>query len=257
MAKFVRSLENRLVFFIRILYPIILMTFFYQFSGKLVQVVVPWLFDEQLAMLEKAVLGVHPTLWLDPGSIHVIITELLSAAYFSYYFMIPGLALVLFLGKKDRELRRFVTATCVTFFASYLIFIFYPVAGPRFYFAGMYINELTGPIFRPLVNLIIDNAAFKGGAMPSSHVAEAIIVMMFAIRSYGRKAYFLIPIVIGLAMGTIYGRFHFASDVVVGAVLAFIIYWFTLKFYPTQKDFSRKWKLSDFDKKVMYVSDSL
>lgn len=257
MSYFIRSLENRLVFFIRILYPVLLMTFFYQFSGKLVQTIVPWFFDEQVAALERAVLSVHPTLWLDRGSISVIVTELLSAAYFSYYFMIPGLALVLFFGKKDRELRRFITATCVTFFASYLMFIFYPVTGPRYYFAGMYVNELTGPFFRPLVMMIIDNAAFKGGAMPSSHVAEALMVMIFAIRSYGRKAYFLIPIVVGLAMGTVYGRFHYISDVVVGAVLAFVIYWFTLKFYPTKKDFSRQWNLSDFDKKRMYVSDSL
>ena len=71
--------------------------------------------------------------------------------------------------------------------------------------------------------------------MPSSHVAEALIVLLFAIRNYGRRAYFLIPIVIGLAMGTVYGRFHYISDVAVGTAIAFVIYWLTLNFYPTRK----------------------
>jgi membrane-associated phospholipid phosphatase len=256
LAQFARKLTNRLVVFIRLLYPVVMMAFFYQFSGKLVQAIVPRFFDGQLVGLEKSILGVHPTLWLD-HHLNIVVTELLSAAYFSYYLLIPGLALFLFFGKRDGEIRRFMTATCVTFFISYLMFIFYPVVGPRFYFAELYQNEITGIIFRPLVNFVIDNAAFKGGAMPSSHCAEALIVMLFAIRNYGRKAYFLILVVIGLSLGTVYGRFHYVSDVIVGIALAFIIYWLTLKFYPTKKDYAPKWQLSDFDKKRMYVSNSV
>lgn len=256
LAKYARSQSSRPMRFIRLLYPVLLMVFFYQFSGKLVGVVVPQFFDVQVAGLEKAILGAHPTFWLD-NYLNVFVSDLLSAAYFSYYFLIPGLALLLFFAKRDREIRRFMAATCVTFFASYLMFILYPVMGPRFYFEGMYQHEIIGFVFRPLVNFILDNAAFKGGAMPSSHVAEALIVLLFAIRNYGRKAYFLIPVVAGLALGTVYGRFHYASDVIVGVVMAFLIFKLTLKFYPTRKDFSREWQLSDYDKKRTYVSNSV
>jgi membrane-associated phospholipid phosphatase len=187
---------------------------------------------------------------------NIVATEILSAGYFSYYFLIPGLGLFLFFGRRDREMRRFITATCVTFFISYLVFILYPVSGPRFHFAGQYENEITGIIFRPLAMLVIDNAAFRGGAMPSSHMAEAIIVMLFAIRSYGRRAYFLIPVVLALALGTVYGRFHFATDVIIGIILGIIVYFFTLKFYPAKKDFAREWQPSN-NRKRSYVSDSV
>ncbi len=256
LAQFARSQTNRAVIFARLLYPVILMTFFYQFSGRLVLTVIPHFLDSQVAGFEKAILGVHPTIWLD-GHLNRVVTEILSAAYFSYYLLIPGLALILFFTRRDREIRRFITATCVTFFVSYLMFIFYPVSGPRYHFAGLYEHEITGFIFRPLVAFIIDNAAFKGGAMPSSHVAEAVMVLLFAIRNFGRKAYFMIFIIAGLALGTVYGRFHYTSDAVVGAGIAFLIYWLTLKFYPTRKDFSPQWQLSDIDHKRKYASDSV
>jgi len=256
LAQFARSKNNRLVIFFRLLYPVIMMTFFYKFSGKLILTVTPEFFDVDVVSLEKVILGFHPTIWLD-NYLNIVVTELLSAAYFSYYFLIPGLALVLFFDRRDREIRRFMTATCVIFFISYLIFIIYPVTGPRFFFADQYQNSIDGFIFRPLVQLVINNAAFKGGAMPSSHVAEAIMVMLFAIRNYRRKAYFLIAIVVGLALGTIYGRFHYLSDVFVGTIMAFVIYWLTLKFYPARRDFSKKWQLADMDQKRKYVSDTV
>jgi len=256
LAQFAGSKDNRLVIFFRLLYPAILMTFFYQFSGKMISVVVPDFFDAHIADMELALFGNNPTLWLD-NHLNIVVTEILSAAYFSYYFLIPGLALVLFKAARYRELKRFITATCVTFFVSYLMFIFYPVTGPRFYFEGLYAHEIDGVFFRPMVNFVIANAAFRGGAMPSSHVAEAVLVMLFALRNYGKKAWFMIPVIIGLALGTVYGRFHFVTDAVIGAAMAPVIYWFTLKLYPTRKDFSRAWQLSDFDKKRKYVSDTL
>jgi membrane-associated phospholipid phosphatase len=256
LARFARSRNIRMVVFIRLLYPVLMMTFFYHFSGKLILTVVPEYLDSQVVELERILIGVNFTLLLD-NYLNIFVTELLSAAYFSYYFLIPGLSLALFFGKRDREIRRFMTATCVTFFISYLIFIFYPVTGPRFYFAPLYQNNIDGFIFRPLVEFVIDRAAFKGGAMPSSHVAEAVIVMLFAIRNFGGRAYFLILVVLGLAAGTVYGRFHYVSDALVGAFLGFSIYWFTLKFYPTRKEFSRGWQLMNKNKKRKYVSDSV
>lgn len=256
LVRFANPETNRLIAFFRLLYPVILMTFFYQFSGWLVQVVIPDLYDSQVVLLELSVLGVNPTLWLD-SRLTLAATEILSAGYFSYYLMLPGLSLVLFFGRRDGEIRRFMTATCVTFFVSYLMFIFYPVVGPRFHFQDLFQNRIVGVAFRPLVEFIIDNFAFRGGAMPSSHVAEAMVVLFFAVRNYGRKAYFLVPFVIALALGTVYGRFHYASDVVIGVLMAIVITRLTLRFYPTAKDFSRRWDLADFDKKRMYVSDTL
>ncbi len=247
---------SRTLQFFRFYYPLILMTLFYHFSGDLIGHVVHHYYDADITTLEKAVFGVNPTLWLD-RHVHVAITEILSAAYESYYLIIPGLAVMLFISRKDDDIRRFVTASCVTFFISYLIFIFVPMVGPRYFLDGMYQTELTGPVFRRLSMFIMDTAAFRGGAMPSSHVAEAVVVLFFAVRAYGRRAWWFSPLVLGLAMGTVYGRFHYVSDVFVGLIMGVTIPWLTLKFYPPKRDYSRIWNLSDFDKKRQNVPDSL
>jgi len=256
LANFVRPDGHRLGLFFRLLYPVILMTFFYQFSGKLVGLVTTQWFDGQVVGWEKALLGAESTLWLD-NHLSTFMTEVTSAGYLSYYLLIPGLSLILFFGRRDYEIRRFMTATCVTFFLSYLIFIFYPVEGPRYHLETLYANAVTGTFFRPVVAWIIENEAFRGGAMPSSHVAEALVVAFFAVRVYRRKAWLVIPVVITLAIGTVYGRFHYLSDVVVGGVMAVIICWLTLKLYPASRDYARSWDLTDFDRKRQYVSDAL
>jgi membrane-associated phospholipid phosphatase len=256
LSHFVKSNSPRIALFFRLLYPFILMTFFYQFCGQLVGTVVPDLHDHRIVSLEKSLFGVNPTLWLDQHP-NVFLTELMSAGYLSYYIMIPGLSLLLFFTRRDAEIRRFVTAGCVTFFASYLIFILYPAAGPRFHLDGLYQNTLTGPVLRPLVMFVIDNAAFRGGAMPSSHVAVAVVVLFFTVRSFRKRGWLLSPVVLALALGTVYGRFHYVSDVVVGVLMGIIIPWLTLMFYPTKRDYSRIWDLSEFDRKGHHVSDSV
>jgi len=256
LANYVKPDWPRAARFFRYLYPLILMTFFYQFSGELVGMVTATLQDNHITAFEKSILGVNPTVWLDQHQ-HVVLTELLSAGYFSYYFLIPGLSLFLFFGRKDSELKRLVTALCVTFFISYLVFILYPAAGPRYFMDGFYQHQLTGPLFRPLVMFVIENAAFRGGAMPSSHVAVAVVVLYFAIRVYRKRGWLVAPVVFALAMGTVYGRFHYVTDVIVGIFMGLVIPWFTLMFYPRKRDYSRIWDMSEFDKKGQHVSDTI
>lgn len=229
------DIKNRWVRFIRLMYPGLLMTSFYTMSGRLVLSLWPEFFDAQVTAFEKLIMGVNLTLWLD-GHLNLFLTELFSAGYFSYYFLIPGLTLTLFFTKRDRELRRFMTATCGTFFVSYLIFILYPITGPRFYFEGHYATEITGLIFRPMVDYVIQGAAFRGGAMPSSHVAEALVVLLFALKYYGKKVGWLIPVVVILAMGTVYGRFHYLIDVIVGTLIGAGAYLITIRFNRSEED---------------------
>jgi len=235
LAIFTHNKQSRPLVFIRLLYPVILMTFFYTTSGMLVHIFFPDFLDYQVINFERAIFGVSPTVWWD-NHLNVVVTEIMSAGYFSYYFLIIGLSLFLFLGRKDTEIKRFMTATCATFFISYLIFIFYPVEGPRHVFADTYQNTITGPFFRQLVDLVINNGAFRGGAMPSSHCAEALIVTFFGIKYYGRKAWFLTIILLVLSVSTVYGRFHYVTDVVVGYLIGITTIWLTMYFYPHKKE---------------------
>jgi len=219
IVRFVDEKQNHLHAFIRLLYPALMFTFFYRITGGMMHLVFNEFFDWQVVTFEMMILGFNPTIYIDSHLLNIWVNEILSLCYFSYYLMLPAFLLPVFIKKDYQVLRQFLTATCLTFFVSYLLFSLYPVEGPRWHFASQYINALEGPVFGQIVDYVINNAAVRGGAMPSSHTGIAIVVMMFSFKHYRPFGWMLLPIVIGLAAGTVWGRFHYVSDVIPGAAI--------------------------------------
>lgn len=226
---------NRWITGLRMLYPVIIMTMLYRALAPLIPLISTEFCDAGIVAWERAMFGFDLTIWFDRHA-NLFLTEIMSAGYFSYYFMFPGLALLLFYGRKETELKQYLCAACGAFFISYLLFILYPAAGPRFFQPDKYTSEFQGILIRPLVTAIVDWGGHRGGAMPSSHVAVAVVTMISALRAYGRRAYFMIPIVILLALGTIYGRFHYLADVLAGSAVGVVAWWLTTALYRTPRD---------------------
>ncbi len=211
--------RGRVQAFIRILYPLILFTFMYRMTGGMMHVIFPGFFDWQLTAFEKSFFGFHPTIYIDRHLLHTIPNEIFSATYFSYYLMLPGFLFPVFFLRDYDTVKKTITALCLTFVISYVIFFAYPIEGPRWHFAAAYVNQIQGPVFRPLVEFVIEHGAVRGGAMPSSHVAVAFVVVLSAFRYYRKGGWVLLPFFIGLIIGTFWGRFHYLSDVAVGLTI--------------------------------------
>lgn len=219
ILRFVDPTKSRFHALIRLLYPAAMFTLFYRATGGLMFLITDHFMDWQLVTFEKMLFGVHPTLYIDSHLLNVWANEILSFCYFTYYLMLPVFLITMFVKKDYRVVREFTAAASLTFFVSYLIFSLYPVEGPRWHFASLYANQIQGPVFRPLVGFVMERGAVHGGAMPSSHTGVALLVMLFCFRYYRKAGWMLLPIVTGLALGTVWGRFHYASDVVVGAAI--------------------------------------
>jgi membrane-associated phospholipid phosphatase len=220
IVRYVPEQRSRFFDFIRHLYPVFLFSFFYRLTGGMMFLFFDGFYDWQLTTFEAMLMGVNPTLLIDREMLNLFTTELLSFCYFAYYLMLPAFMLALFLQRKYDVIRQSLTAICLTFFMSYLLFSLYPVEGPRWFFASDFQNSVSGPLFRPLVEFVIDNGAVRGGAMPSSHVAVALVVMWYCFKHYRLFGWILLLINIGLAAGTVWGRFHYVSDVLVGIAIA-------------------------------------
>lgn len=203
--------------FLRHLYPVILYTFFYCEIAVALHWFFRGFFDDRILAVEHAVFGVDLNVWLIPAQ-HALLNEWMMLGYFSYYLIIPTLALTLFFRKQIDLLHDFLTAVTVTFVISYVGFILYPVAGPRYFFADHFNGPIPGWFFVPLVNWIIAGAAIHGGCMPSSHVAVALVVLIWAWRTDRRLAAVMTPFIFTLFFATVWGRFHYFSDVVAGWV---------------------------------------
>ncbi|MBN1212197.1 MAG: phosphatase PAP2 family protein [candidate division Zixibacteria bacterium] len=231
IIRYTREGRNRRHDFLHIIYPALMFTFFYETAGTTVFLIFDSFYDWQLTTFEKMILGVNPTLYIDRHLLNVWVNEIFSCCYFSYYLMLPFFLLPVFFKKDYEVIRRTLTACCLAFFASYILFFLYPVEGPRWFFAGQYVHAIEGPIFRPMVDLVIEGGAFHGGCMPSSHVAVALVLLMFCFRHYRRVGWVLLPVNIGLAVGTFWGRFHYVSDVIAGAAIGLFSTLLVWKYY--------------------------
>lgn len=207
--------------FIRLLYVPLLYTFFYSEAQVAIHWVFPGFFDGQLIALERWLFGVVPNAWIIPFQTPLL-NEWMMLGYFSYYLLVAILGLTLFFQRRYVPLNGFLTAATVTFVISYIGFIVYPVEGPRYFMAAQFAEPLHGFLFVPLVQAIIAKGAIHGGCMPSSHVAVALVVLVWAYRTIRRLGIILTPIVATLFVATVWGRFHYFMDVVVGVLVGLV-----------------------------------
>lgn len=220
IVKYVDLNSNRPFAFVRLCYAALMCLYFYQTTARLFFLIAGDYFDHQIVIFEAALFGINPTLFIDHHLLNVWLTELFSLGYFSYYFMIVVPAVTLVVRRDYLILKHLVFATILVFLVSYLIFDLYPVAGPRWELADQYENVIDGFLFRSIVVYVIDNGGLKGGAMPSSHFAIALVVMMYCLKFYRRAARLVVPLTIALAIGTVWGRFHYVTDVIIGGLIA-------------------------------------
>jgi membrane-associated phospholipid phosphatase len=231
MIYFLGRSDRKVILFVRLLYPALLFTFLYRQTGGLMHLFHSGFLDYQLTAFEKAILGVHPTFWIEHHILNTWLTELVSFTYLAYYPMIPAFLIFLFLKGDYDNIIRGLAAICLTFFAGYLLFYLYPIEGPRYFFAGQYSHAVNGPVFRQLVEFIQKHGSVHGGCMPSTHVGVAVVMNIFCLKYYRKAGIFLLIINTGMAFGTFYGRYHYVSDVVVGTVIGLIMTCLVLKYH--------------------------
>lgn len=240
IARFISEESGRLSTLVRLGYPALLFTFFYRQTGGTMHLLTGDFLDSSLAGFEKSLLGIHPTLYFDTLLPLPLLTELLMLCYFSYYIMIAFLVLYLFFKGEFRSLGRAMAAMCLTFFISYPLFFLYPIEGPRWHFAGMYQHEVTGYLFRSFVKTVQHYGSVRGGCMPSTHVAVGLVTTMMLFRQHRTIGRIFLILTIGMSAGAVWGRYHYVSDVIVGAaigILATILVW---KYYDSWLDRARK-----------------
>jgi len=204
---------------IRRWYFLILLLFIYQETGGLAFLYFPYWMDNGLALLEHNLFGLHPTLYLQKYNIPIL-NEYFMFGYFTYFLLILSYALVLLFKKMYYEMDAYITTVGLTFLICFFMFYFFPIAGPRFLFVDLYEESLKGYIFVPLVDYVIKNGAAEGGSMPSSHTAAAIVILVHAWRHIRPLGIIYAPIVLGLVIGTFWGRFHFITDTIIGFIIA-------------------------------------
>ena len=198
-------------------YPLIIISAFYGQLGVM-HSAVGHLNDGLVQRWEAAIFGTQVSVIWHQQMPSPVLSSVLHACYGAYYCVV-ALVPLWFWFRGDREaFRRAVFINTLALVVCYLIFAAFPVAGPRYAFP-----LVTGPVVENLPARFVSfmlGAASIGTAFPSSHVVAAWCAAYAAWRDARRLALVLAPVVFLLALGTVYGQFHYAVDAVAGAVLA-------------------------------------
>lgn len=177
--------------------------------------------DQLIQQWEAALFGASPAHAAAGRLPWTPLSELLHLGYLSYYVIIYAPPLWLYLRSERRQFNLTITALTVAFTACFVVFVYFPVAGPRYLWSAPP-GIPDGPV-RRLALWVLANGSSKGAAFPSSHVAVAITQSMMML-SHQRRAGLLISAAsVLLALGAVYGGFHYGIDVLVGGATGVVI----------------------------------
>lgn len=152
-----------------------------------------------------------------------LLSSVLHLCYFAHYFVFMGVPLWLYVRAGREACERALFAITLAFYVCFLTSAFFPVAGPWYAYP-----RPTGPAATVgparLVHAVLQAGSSYGTAFPSSHVAASWVAVLMAFRDARRLATALLPVIVGLALGTVYGQFHYAVDALAGAAVALACY---------------------------------
>jgi membrane-associated phospholipid phosphatase len=145
----------------------------------------------------------------------------LGLAYLAFFPMVVAAPLVLWLQGRYDHARRAIFGIALTFFACYLVFLLFPVAGPS-YIMGWPDTQTAADLPVRLVRSLNERGDSWGSAFPSSHVAASATALLLAMRGCRRLGTLLLPIAIGILLAVVYFRVHYVLDAVAGLAIALL-----------------------------------
>jgi membrane-associated phospholipid phosphatase len=238
--------------FLRYFYPLLLFGWFFAETGWLNRMFFPTFLDPGVIKLEQKLFGCQPAVQFMEKLPYLGISEMFYFFYFSYYIMIGGVGLALFL-RDRRQFLHYVSVVSFLFYICYLLYIALPIIGPPIFFRQFHGYALPADIQRMASTTVYPEAVktgvfFRlmawvyrvfeapGAALPSSHVAVALCTVYFSFRYLRPIRYLHLAAAILLCLSTIYCRYHYGLDVLAGVVTAAVVIplgnWLYFKFEP-------------------------
>ncbi len=195
----------------------------YQTAAALQLILFPWQ-DARVLAWEAAVFRVNPVVALQRYYTPAL-SEWMFFVYVFYVVIYPLLGLVIFFKHGEEANENYLFHLGLVNLVCGLGFILFPVASPMYWpeISVQLTEPLTAGVFGTVAEWIRANIHTAGGSIPSPHCAVAT-VMWFMARKYTKRGFtWLAPIIVSLYVSTVYGRFHYLSDMVVGIAAAGLI----------------------------------
>jgi len=206
-------------------YPILLFIVAFEEIARLSLAFVPNWQDSWLLHLEQALFTQPPTVWLGHYQ-HPLLTELLEFGYFSFYWLLPVVGIVLYVKNREcpdaqteRPFRLWMDALAIGYVTCFTVYLLFPTEGPAHTLSLPAGTRVASGPFRWLVLLVQRHGGVHGNAFPSGHIMAAVISLLAALKWSPRLGKWLVLPVLLMCVGSVYDSYHYLSDVVAGAFL--------------------------------------
>jgi membrane-associated phospholipid phosphatase len=244
----------RLLDFFRHFYPVLLYTGFFIETGSLNRMFFSDFLDPLVAGWEQQLFGCQPSVLFMQKFPWLAVSELFYASYFTYYIMIAGVGVALFV-RSRQQFFHYVSVVSFLFYVCYLIYIVLPVIGSRAFFRQVdgyvlpaatqrlavtdaYPEAVQAGVFFQIMKWIYRVFEAPGAAFPSSHVAVALCTVFFSFRYLRRIRYIHLAVALLLCVSTVYCRYHYVVDVLAGLIAAAVLIptgnWLYFKFQKSE-----------------------
>jgi hypothetical protein len=221
----------RVAGFVRFMLPVLLYGAFYSGMHAMLAATGHPLIDARLAAIDRALFGTDPIAWLGNHG-HPLLTDVLFLSYFSYYFGMPILLILMWRGNSERAFRTVLSSVVMGWYGALISYAIFPALGPNRSIPEL-LPSLHGwlPTTAWITTFLAANLPITvRDCVPSMHTGVTLLTLVFAFQYRRRffRSYFLPGI--GLILATMYTQQHYAIDVLLGVGAFAVIYGATTTF---------------------------
>lgn len=183
----------------------------------------PWQ-DDRILAWEKALYGVQPLVAVQKFYTPPL-NEWMFFVYVFYIVIYPALSALIFFKRGEAANEDYLTQLGLVNLACSIGFVLFPVASPMHWekIRTQLTEPLTARLFGSIGEWIRADIHTAGGSVPSPHCAVAT-VMWFMSWKYARHgALWLAPIILSLYVSTVYLRYHYVADAVIGIAAGILV----------------------------------
>ena len=152
-----------------------------------------------------------------------LILEALEAAYLSVYLVVPlGFAIVWF-GAPDLDVRRYWTVVVASEVICYAMLPWIRTRPPRA--IGDHLGIDAREVALRRVNLqVLHRGSIHANTVPSGHAAGALATALMVMEYMPIAGMVFLALAFAIMTGSIVGRYHYAMDSVLGALVALAVW---------------------------------
>gem|GEM_PF-6984278 len=182
--------------------------------------------------IDKFIFGGNPSEWFQAVQTPIL-TEYFQIIYWFYFpeMLVVGLCLVYF--KKQRIFLRYLITMNLALMFTHIFYVIVPLRSPFYIVEIGLFSDLIGYdkpleglwLFDGLRSSLTDATTMRHDCFPSGHTMHSLLAMVFAWKANRTVGIIETIIAVSIVISTLYLRYHYAIDLIVGATCAGMWYY--------------------------------